>query len=1356
MDEQKIQSLIEELQHLTRTMQRTSGSENNNADLIKALGLLSVRLSGKTRTANMETEAVKEFTKTVQKASAAVSKEAAAVNDNTAATERNTTAKEKSLSSEVYELNEKKRAYRQDIDTIKSHGAGILQLHNKSQALQVGFQALSATVKGVSGFMTGYAQALLNGERGAQVTAKNIEALSKPMLGLIGQVGSLAVQVGLGARGLNRIPGVSNLVNKALGKFAGNLATKSMIIGGAIAVTTAEVAKFGVEIVKLGAIQIDRLFDSFQKLSEVGIRGANGIEDVEGLMEELGMQTAHVEKFNNLLIQNSREIGMLGGTMMDGARTFTKLTGKMFGSEFGAKLMKLGMTQDQVNEAAIRSMAIQARSSSFLKKSEDERAASTAKFVIELDKATQLTGASRKEQAEALAAALQEKKFAAAMRSAERSGDTKKVEQLKIAQFMAAQAKLVGDIRGFTGILEYAAGGNTSEDAIAANSTYRVDEAMSLGLNQTQALQHMARSVELQQEGLDQTVAMIGDIKILQTDSVKSNEIRLRNEALLKGAIDKGFTGPDAIDRYLESEAKTPPKPAAKPGEPAAPPSKLDAMVDAARMQQQAALIMDKALGQISNTATIHSLATKQFSEAVNMFAKVGGIDAAKRNQISTERGKKEAEDVTSSAAKELAIKQAAFEKMKLDPQYAEAREKAENVAKIQVFKPSEEDIEKIAQQFLSKMPKYADGGIAKGPGSGHLAMLHGTEAVIPLAGGNIPVNISGAVSGGGAGQGEVGSGPAFSKASEMAALTEKVIAGIEKSNLYLKDILDEITGGATVGGAKAGGTSDMTAAMNAHDKGHQHEPPTVTPEAAQQLGKGIGSPLADLKVTSGFGMRTDPITGKQAGHGGVDLAGRAGDAIKAPEAGTARVVSEKDSGGYGNMVEILDSQGKVMHRMAHMSETMVKTGDKIEAGTDIGKVGSTGRSTGNHLHWEKFDPSTGKQIDPMAWLAEQQGKTPGFGTTGGGAATGNPQAARRGQNMGAPQVPMSSGPPASGYIGSVAEKYETGGRGSGTIGYDTTGGTSYGKYQIASKVGSMDAYIKHLAETNPAAAEQLKAAGPSDTGSTSGKFADTWKQLSASGALGNTESSFIKKQAYDPAMAGIKNKGLQDMIGGDKGLQEMLFSTATQHGAGGASGIMNKVFKEGMTKEDLVKATYAERGTRFGSSTPEVQKGVQNRFGREQQDILALMGQPGAVPGAPPTAVAGAAPPVTGFAPGAQTQPAQQPVTLAGMAQNILGSIFGGGTTAPSGIAGPTLPGPSTDMTAITQALQAQTTATQSAITSSMENMTNRLVESLGTAGGGGAGVAGAEVPGLLGDIVSAQRDQTAAINRLISVQTA
>jgi hypothetical protein len=78
-----------------------------------------------------------------------------------------------------------------------------------------------------------------------------------------------------------------------------------------------------------------------------------------------------------------------------------------------------------------------------------------------------------------------------------------------------------------------------------------------------------------------------------------------------------------------------------------------------------------------------------------------------------------------------------------------------------------------------------------------------------------------------------------------------------------------------------------------------------------------------------------------------------------------------------------------------------------------------------------------------------------------------------------------------------------------------------------------------------------------------------------------------------------------------------MLFSTAVQHGAGGAMGIFNSVFKPGMTDEQLVKAVYAERGAdggkkHFTKSSANERVGVVNRFGREQQDIMALLSNPG------------------------------------------------------------------------------------------------------------------------------------------------
>ena len=80
-------------------------------------------------------------------------------------------------------------------------------------------------------------------------------------------------------------------------------------------------------------------------------------------------------------------------------------------------------------------------------------------------------------------------------------------------------------------------------------------------------------------------------------------------------------------------------------------------------------------------------------------------------------------------------------------------------------------------------------------------------------------------------------------------------------------------------------------------------------------------------------------------------------------------------------------------------------------------------------------------------------------------------------------------------------------------------------------------------------------------------------------------------------------------MISEDKGLQEMLFSSAIQHGMGGAPAIFNKVYRQGMSKPDLVRAVYAERGTYLSKQTPKERQGVLNRYRTEQQDVIAMLG---------------------------------------------------------------------------------------------------------------------------------------------------
>lgn len=224
----------------------------------------------------------------------------------------------------------------------------------------------------------------------------------------------------------------------------------------------------------------------------------------------------------------------------------------------------------------------------------------------------------------------------------------------------------------------------------------------------------------------------------------------------------------------------------------------------------------------------------------------------------------------------------------------------------------------------------------------------------------------------------------------------------------------------------------------------------------------------------------------------------------------------------------------------------------------------------------------------------QEQMKQPGTTATRPGRAGG----------PAAPSAPAHEG------LGGMAAAFESGKAGSQAVGWDSTGGTSFGKYQIATKTGTMDKFMEHLKTSNPEAFERLSAAGPADSGK-GGKFAEEWKKLAGEGKLQQAEHDFIKKTHYDVGVGKVKDKGLQEKIGKSKALQEVMWSTSVQHGGGGAGGIFNKVYKEGMSEEDLIKAIYKERGGRFGSSTAQVRSSVQNRFAQEQQLALGLVGQP-------------------------------------------------------------------------------------------------------------------------------------------------
>lgn len=127
--------------------------------------------------------------------------------------------------------------------------------------------------------------------------------------------------------------------------------------------------------------------------------------------------------------------------------------------------------------------------------------------------------------------------------------------------------------------------------------------------------------------------------------------------------------------------------------------------------------------------------------------------------------------------------------------------------------------------------------------------------------------------------------------------------------------------------------------------------------------------------ISSPFGMRNDPFSGKPKGHGGVDFAASQGTPIYATADGT--VTRREYSQSYGNVVYINHGDG-LQSRYAHMHSfnPALRSGDVIKKGTLVGYVGNTGHSKGNHLHFEIIDlAKNGKKLDPLAMINDREGK---------------------------------------------------------------------------------------------------------------------------------------------------------------------------------------------------------------------------------------------------------------------------------------------------------------------------------------------------------------------------------------------
>jgi len=128
------------------------------------------------------------------------------------------------------------------------------------------------------------------------------------------------------------------------------------------------------------------------------------------------------------------------------------------------------------------------------------------------------------------------------------------------------------------------------------------------------------------------------------------------------------------------------------------------------------------------------------------------------------------------------------------------------------------------------------------------------------------------------------------------------------------------------------------------------------------------GLPVKHGYVSSGYGWRTDPINGKRALHNGLDFAGKAGSEVVAAASGVVTFTGR--DAGYGNVVEVSHGDNYVT-RYAHNKQNLVKPGDIVRKGDTIALMGSSGRSTGSHVHYEVY--KNGRSVDPSSYVARTQ-----------------------------------------------------------------------------------------------------------------------------------------------------------------------------------------------------------------------------------------------------------------------------------------------------------------------------------------------------------------------------------------------
>jgi len=522
----------------------------------------------------------------------------------------------------------------------------MFEMTGKSVGGAMVLTTATAALTGAAKAYNAMTDAIWKGERGASVSAKGAAEFSKSVT---------TAAYGIGAA----------LMMLPLGPIL-------KIVGAAIAVLAAA-TEGATKLLEMGADLNDKLYKSYNTLSEKGLTTAKGMNGLYNTLHKVGLSAAEVEKFNKLLGENSKNLAMFGGTAAKGVEKFEKVAGAIAAptSKLNKEFLLMGINSDAQREHIMNYMTEEDRLGLANQLSDEQRIAGAKKYIENLDKLSMLTGANRKELEEARAGVMANENLRAAIFDAEQ--DKTEAGQARLAELKrfyeaASMLQAAGDTKGATGIAEYAAGrGITGQASATAFIQFGgkgglIDRAKKGGTS-AELAEAASKGYTRQMDMMADTKRFGGDTSGLMTGTfAQGQEFTSRMAEVQKKAAEANMSVSDYLEKEQEARKNSKDKTTQQNAE-------------VAQQQQKTAMILDDAAKKVWSSADVlMGPAMKTFSEANKLFGEAVKR-VAKEKGISVEDAKDPEAELRAEIAKikeSMRIKQKSIDN--IDPKYEQNR----------------------------------------------------------------------------------------------------------------------------------------------------------------------------------------------------------------------------------------------------------------------------------------------------------------------------------------------------------------------------------------------------------------------------------------------------------------------------------------------------------------------------------------------------------------------------------------------------------------------------------------------------------------------------------------------------------